>query len=380
MILVVLTSVLLSCYSILIFIYCFFWRRTKVYQLPPSFSPATKVSVIIPARNESLNIRSCLQSLLAQDYPSALLEIIVVDDHSEDATAAIAGTFTERGVKVIRMEMPSGKSGDYGKGKKKAIETGISNATGILILTTDADCIIPERWVTTMTAFYEEKKPLFIAAPVMFSKIRSALDIFQTLDFLSLQGITAASVSNGFHGMSNGANLGYEKAVFEMVGGFNGIDQIASGDDMLLMQKINASFPGRTMYCLAKEVIVSTKPADSFGAFIQQRIRWASKARFYKEQKMLAVLMMVYLLNLSLLALMVQVVFFTQSLWSLLLGLILFKTIIELAFLLPVARFFGKSGQLWAFLPAQPFHILYTVIAGFFGQVGSYKWKGRKLH
>jgi cellulose synthase/poly-beta-1,6-N-acetylglucosamine synthase-like glycosyltransferase len=370
----------LLCYSILIFIYCFFWRRTKVYQLPSSYSPTIKASVIIPARNESSNIRSCLQSLLGQDYPSALLEIIVVDDHSEDATAAIAGAFSENGVKVIRMGTPSGKSGDHGKGKKKAIEAGISKATGALILTTDADCVIPERWVSTMTAFHEEKKPLFIAAPVMFGNLRSVLDIFQTLDFLSLQGITAASVSNGFHGMSNGANLGYEKAVFDKVGGFKGIDQIASGDDMLLMQKIEASFPGRTMYCLAKEVIVITKPADSFGAFIQQRIRWASKARFYKEEKMLAVLMMVYLLNLSLLALMVQVVFFTQSLWVILLGLILLKTIVELAFLIPVARFFGKSVLLWAFLPAQPFHILYTVIAGFFGQVGSYSWKGRKLH
>ena len=380
MILVLVTSVLLLCYSILIFIYCFFWRRTKVYQLPSSYSPTIKVSVIIPARNESSNIRSCLQSLLGQDYPSALLEIIVVDDHSEDATAAIAGAFSENGVKVIRMGTPSGKSGDHGKGKKKAIEAGISKATGALILTTDADCVIPERWVSTMTAFHEEKKPLFIAAPVMFGNLRSVLDIFQTLDFLSLQGITAASVSNGFHGMSNGANLGYEKAVFDKVGGFKGIDQIASGDDMLLMQKIEASFPGRTMYCLAKEVIVITKPADSFGAFIQQRIRSASKARFYKEEKMLAVLMMVYLLNLSLLALMVQVVFFTQSLWVILLGLILLKTIVELAFLIPVARFFGKSVLLWAFLPAQPFHILYTVIAGFFGQVGSYSWKGRKLH
>jgi hypothetical protein len=95
---------------------------------------------------------------------------------------------------------------------------------------------------------------------------------------------------------------------------------------------------------------------------------------------MFAVLMMVYLLNLSMLALIVQVVFFTPSLWWIPIGLILTKTIVELAFLIPVARFFGKSGLLWAFLPAQPFHILYTVIAGFFGQVGSYSWKGRKLH
>jgi hypothetical protein len=55
------------------------------------------------------------------------------------------------------------------------------------------------------------------------------------------------------------------------------------------------------------------------------------------------------------------------------------KTIIELIFLIPVARFYKKISLLWYFFPAQPFHILYTGIAGFLGQVGSYEWKGRKL-
>jgi hypothetical protein len=59
--------------------------------------------------------------------------------------------------------------------------------------------------------------------------------------------------------------------------------------------------------------------------------------------------------------------------------LITIKTIIELIFLLPVARFYQKATLLWYFFPAQPFHILYTVMAGFLGQVGSYEWKGRKL-
>ena len=116
MILVAVTALLLLCYSILIFMYCFFWRRTKVYQIPSSFVPGTRVSVILPARNESRNIGSCLQSLLRQDYPAALLEIIVVDDHSEDATAAIAESFSGFGVKVIHMGLRSGLSGVYGGG------------------------------------------------------------------------------------------------------------------------------------------------------------------------------------------------------------------------------------------------------------------------
>jgi hypothetical protein len=66
----------------------------------------------------------------------------------------------------------------------------------------------------------------------------------------------------------------------------------------------------------------------------------------------------------------------TMKLWLLLL---LFKTIAELFFLYPVATFFKKEKLLWAFPLAQPFHIVYTVIAGWLGKFGSYKWKDRNV-
>lgn len=62
------------------------WFRRPRGTLP---SPAPRVSVLVPARNEARNIEPCVRSLLAQDYPAAALEIIVLDDQSEDATPAI---------------------------------------------------------------------------------------------------------------------------------------------------------------------------------------------------------------------------------------------------------------------------------------------------
>ena len=91
---------------------------------------------------------------------------------------------------------------------------------------------------------------------LVFPGRKNALHVFQSLDFLSLQGITAASVFSRFHTMCNGANLAYEKKVFEEAGGFNGIDQVASGDDMLLMHKIYLLYPDKVMYCLSPDVIV----------------------------------------------------------------------------------------------------------------------------
>jgi len=378
MILLIPSIILLLIYSILIFYYRLVWKKIPVYIKPADETPKTKISVIIPARNEENNIAACLDSLAAQDYPNELLEIIVADDHSTDGTAGIVSRYTDSGIILLDLKKEISVTPGHPGSKKSAISAGIKKSSGTLIITTDADCVFPEKWLSTMVSFYETYDPVFIAAPVKFSKEKKALHVFQSLDFLSLQGITAASVYDGFHTMCNGANLAYEKEAFEAVDGFAGIDKIASGDDMLLMHKIYTLNPKKVMYCLSPDAIVETKPAENLKAFFNQRIRWASKALVYHDKRIFYVLMLVYLLNALLLAFFIYSLITTHLVTAFII-LILVKTMVELAFLLPVARFYKKTPLLLFFLPAQPFHILYTVIAGFLGQAGSYEWKGRKL-
>jgi cellulose synthase/poly-beta-1,6-N-acetylglucosamine synthase-like glycosyltransferase len=378
MILLIPSILLLFFYCILIVYYRHVWKQIPVYKKSVGLQPKTRTTVIIPARNEEKNISACLDSLCKQDFPKDLLEIIVADDHSTDNTAAIVNRYSDQGISLLSLEKEMTGIEGRGGSKKAALAAGIKKAAGTLIVTTDADCIFPQQWLSTLVAFYEANKPVFIAAPVKFSREQNALHIFQSLDFLSLQGITAASVFSRFHTMCNGANLAYEKKAFEEAGGFAGIDQIASGDDMLLMHKIYLLHPDKVMYCLSPDTIVETKPAESVNAFLNQRVRWASKALVYHDKRIFYVLLLVYLLNFFLLSLLINGFFFKEMLlyWVM---LITIKTIIELIFLLPVARFYKKASLLWYFFPAQPFHILYTVMAGFLGQVGSYEWKGRKL-
>jgi cellulose synthase/poly-beta-1,6-N-acetylglucosamine synthase-like glycosyltransferase len=157
------------------------------------------------------------------------------------------------------------------------------------------------------------------------------------------------------------------------------VDHLASGDDMLLMQKMADRFPGRTMYCLSPDAIVVTRPAATLAEFLHQRIRWASKAGSYSDKRMFLVLLLVYLLNLGLLIAGIQAI--AQPGWLLpWVVLVIVKTAAETLFLWPVTAFYGSTATMAWFLPAQPFHILYTVIAGFFGQVKSYRWKGRRCN
>jgi cellulose synthase/poly-beta-1,6-N-acetylglucosamine synthase-like glycosyltransferase len=370
MTLVYITIALLVTYSILLLYYRAGWRQTKTF-LAGEQAPATRISVIVPARNEEENIGPLLESMKNQSYPAVLFEVIVIDDNSTDNTAAIAKSFSF--VKLVQLQFENITA--Y---KKKAIETGIAAASGELIVTTDADCIVPENWLKTIAAHKEQTNAVLIAAPVLMDGRHSFLQLFQSVDFMVLQGITAASVQKKIHNMCNGANLAYERKAFYEVNGFSGIDHIASGDDMLLMHKIARRYPGKTAFLLSDDAIVTTKPAGSWKEFFSQRIRWASKATHYNDIKIFSVLFLVYFFNLSLLALLVAG-FWNFKLWIAFAILVLCKTIVELFFIYPVAEFYGRQRLLNYFILFQPLHILYTVIAGWLGLMGKYKWKDRRV-
>ena len=331
----------------------------------------TKISVIVPARNEEENIGQLLQALQNQTYPKELFEVIVVDDHSTDKTANIVQQFSA--VKIIQL-----KDDGINSYKKKAIETGIAAATGELIVTTDADCLPSKDWLKLIVAYKEEKQSVFIAAPVKIDSSSSLVQMFQAMDFMVLQGITGAAVYKKKMSMCNGANLAYERKAFYEVNGFAGIDHIASGDDMLLMHKIWKQYPDRVHYLKSKDAIVSTEPMKTWKDFFNQRIRWASKATNFADKRIFAVLLLVYLINLSFLLLLVAGCWFPHY-WIYLIGLWIAKTIIEFPLFISLCNFFNKQWAIKLFFFFQPLHVFYTIISGLFGQFGKYEWKGRKV-
>jgi len=364
-------------YSFLIIYYWIGWRSIPEYVISIE-KPTTGVSVIIPARNEENNIIECLESVCGQHYPSELLQIIAIDDCSTDRTWDLLQGFHSAEKTTNSTRLVEVHEGEFSAHKKRAIEAGIAMAHNNVIVTTDADCKHPPTWVKTIVSFYEEKDPVFIAAPVALQNNSSVLQIFQALDFLVLQGITGASVHRKMHSMCNGANLAYVKKVFGEVGGFSGIDHIASGDDMLLMSKIRRKYPDKVHYLKSKQATVSSLPMQTWKDFFNQRIRWSSKARFYDDQKIFWVLLLVYLFNLSFLALIVAG-FWMHMLWICAGILWIAKTIIEFPFVYSVARFFDKTSLLKYFFLFQPLHIAYTIVAGLLGQFGKYEWKGRRV-
>ncbi len=369
--LLLLTTLFLLLYGALIFYYFYHWLQLKE---PSSFMPANVfISVVVAARNEEDKIGRLLNALGRQTYPGSLFEVIIVDDFSTDRTAEMVRPFLDARVRLIQPGVEASKSS-----KKKAIEAGINEAKGQVIVITDADCLVPAQWLQTIAGFVYETSAVFVAAPVKLISTGSLAGIFQSLDFITLQGITAASVRAGFHSMCNGANLAYTRQAFYQAGGFAGIDKVASGDDMLLMYKIWKNHPGRVFYLKSKNVIVETEAMPTWKQFIRQRIRWSSKAVYYDDHRVLLVLLFVYIFNFLFFVLLAAACIQHSYGWLLILYLA-GKTVIEWPFVFSVARFYDEQKLIKYFPFFQPLHIFYVVSIGLISQIGKYEWKGRTV-
>ncbi|MGK6349884.1 glycosyltransferase family 2 protein [Parapedobacter sp. DT-150] len=339
-------------------------------------SPSTRVSVLIAARNEEANIGRTLSAILAQDFPAELLEIIVVDDHSTDNTSAIVESFASRGVKLLKLN----ETEPLNSYKKKAISTAMAMATGEFIVTTDADCRMGGGWLASVIAYAEAHGSYLVSSPVVYSEQRGFFEELQTLEFLYLIGLGAAGIGHGRPSTCNGANLAYRRDVFYEMGGFNGIDHLASGDDELFLHKVAAKYPDNIGFCKSRDAIVYTDAKRNLQEFIQQRRRWASKSTHYKNKGIVALGIAIWLFNALLLVAGMTMLFVDVTMWPVFAAAVVLKLLVELFFLYPICRF-AKRVDLLGYLPVLTvLHVIYLVYIGIAGNMGKYQWKGRRVN
>lgn len=349
------------------------WAALKTPPMP-QYTPHTKVTVLIAARNEEDNIRATIEDLLAQDYPKALTEIIIVDDHSTDATAAIISSYADRGITLLQLH----EDQPLNSYKKKAIAGAIKRSTGDLMVATDADCRMGSRWLSVVVGYFEANNLLMISSPVTYFEEQGAFERLQTLEFSYLIGMGAAFIGNNRASTCNGANLAYRKDIFYEVGGFTGIDDLASGDDELLLQKVAARFPGRIGFLKNREAIVYTHAKHNLQSFLNQRRRWASKSTKYKDKRIIALAVSIWFFNV-LLIVNALLGFYNACFFRLFLAQLLVKSVFEIIFILPVLAFLRRKKLIGLFIILAPMHIIYLVYVGIRGNTGKYAWKGRMV-
>ena len=351
------------------------WHKLKVFKFDGTLAQ-TKVSIIIAARNEEHLIGKTIEDILAQDYNKSLLEVIVIDDHSTDKTSDIIKSYAQNGVKLITLN----EANAINSYKKKAIQTAIGEATGTLIITTDADCRMNKNWLKTIVNCYEVNGYKMISSPVAYFEEKSFFEKLQTLEFSYLIGLGASTIGNNNPSTCNGANLAYEKEAFFEVAGFTGIDDLASGDDELLLHKMAAIYDKKIGFLKNIDAVVYTHAKPTLSEFISQRKRWASKTTKYKDKVVMILGASIWLFNLSILinALLAIIFPYGDSLYFLGVQLLI-KIGIEMAFLAKVTSFFKRKRLLFLLPILNPLHILYFVYIGIAGNSGKYDWKGRTV-
>ena len=190
--------------------------------------------------------------------------------------------------------------------------------------------------------------------------------------------IAAATLALGFPTMCNGANLSYRKEAFMEVHGFLGNEQIASGDDEFLMQKIAKKFGTASVkFLMDSNAVVTTHPQFFLKDFLAQRIRWAGKWKHNLNwtAKTLAVFVLLFQLSW----LMALAFLFFQPSNNTILLLLVVKMLLEGFFLFGVFRFMRQKFSISAFLFLQLTYPFYVISVGILSTFITVSWKGRPV-
>lgn len=337
-------------------------------------TPTSTFSIVIPFRNEAQNLPELLKSISNWHYPNKQFEIILIDDESSDGWQSIVSMFSsthpELDLKVISNERKTNSP------KKDAIQTAISIANFDWILTTDADCILPENWLECFDECIQKTDSNLIAGPVQYMSKPELLNVFQELDFLSLQGVTIGGFGIGQPFLCNGANMGYRKSWFTNVNGFSGNENIASGDDIFMLQK--AVNTASAVYLKYEHAIVKTNAQATVSELINQRLRWASKTSKYNYWVPKFIGLTVFLMNAT--VVMALVLALTeQSSFALFFQVFLLKWSIDLYLLHKTAIFFKAKATLKHYMWCSLLYPIFVTVVASISLFMTYKWKGRNF-
>lgn len=377
MIFYLLSVIIFVGYALLIAALTIGWWRLKTYEFTGPYQKV-KISIVVAVRNEAANIETLLGSLLRQDYPPHLLEIIISDDQSADQTMQIAaGIFSgqkrEQSLKLVAA------GPDDSCGKKAAINRGIVVSTGELIVITDADCQAGPEWISAIASYFAQYRPQMILGPVKMTDSGSFFGKLQSLEFISLISSAAGSCNAGFPLLANGANLAFTRFGYDACEGFAGNIQYPSGDDMFLMISIKKKFGTNAIRFLRSEkAIVNTPATRGLKPFLHQRIRWVSKSSGYTDPLLIAASLIVFMVNTWLLITVFWAFIFPEFL-SLFLLYYLGKMIIDLPLMISYSRFQKSAALIWLFPFMELLNAGYTLVIGIVGNMGRYEWKERKV-
>ncbi len=183
---------------------------------PPA--PEPQISVLITARNEADRIESCLHAIMAQDYPMERVEILLVDDRSDDGTADRARRLQLPNLRVLRLDEPLPGLTT----RQSALDLGIRQARGEIVMIADAGGRVSYEWIRELAGHMGYRDGA-VTAPVIFAGRPRFLARFQTIDSLLNYNLYTWLHRRGSGCGVFAANLALRRQAYIDIGGFEKI-------------------------------------------------------------------------------------------------------------------------------------------------------------
>jgi len=348
----------------------------KHWNSAPEFIPVTpsgekKISVVAAFRNEITNLPALINSLKDQNLDTALFEVILCDDGSDDGSGELAEKYCGSTPGFRYCKALAGESG-----KKTVLRKGIELCKNDIIVLTDADCVAGKNWLSSVLSFHENYSPALAAGLVDITGSNNLSGMLQEMEFLSLTGSGAAATLMKRPIFCSGANLSYSKTVFlELKDPLN--NRFVSGDDTFFMHNIKNNDSGNIMLIKSKAAIVKTKAALSMTEFFSQRLRWSSKALYYKDKDAIYTAVLVFLIN-AIIMIMPFIMLWAVNYWWLFAVVVILKGVADFLFLNDVMLYFGKRLNFFVFVTGEVLYPIYSVTIPVMALMGGFTWKGRK--
>ena len=325
------------------------------------------ISIIIAARNEETNLPSCLKSVTNQTYSVSNYEIIVVDDGSSDNSVSVCNDFANR---YTNVKLIFAKEDTYLRGKANALAQGIDIATGEIILITDADCVVPITWVEQTAQRYTNDVGL--VGGFTLQKAATPFEGMQSLDWVFILGMAAATAGLGQPHGSIGNNLSFRKVAYEQIGGYRKI-KFSVTEDYTIVQAIIGSHNWKYAFPIDPKHLVESKTCPDLLTLIRQKQRWGKGALDMKFTGFI-IMAIGFLMHLSP---------FIMLYWG---GVVqaattlMFKFTADYVFLYQLLKRLNRTDELRWFYWFELYFLLYVVALPFLVFLGGkVKWKGREF-
>ncbi len=334
------------------------------------------ITIIIPARNEENNIGKCLRSLFLQNYPREKFSIIVIDDRSTDNTTNVVKEISlQSGFSVTLLS--SDDASIIRSPKIRALTSGIQHSSSEIIVTTDADCIAPPGWISTINSYFEPNVGI-VTGLTVYAKDKQLSSLFwgiQFLDFISYTAIAAGAIGMKRVLVSNGSNMAFRINAFDESGGFETLTHINTGDDSLLAQKIVESRKWKPRFAFEESATISTHAVSTWEEVLHQRMRWVGQTAYYPAYMMFFMICTFIMFVGLAVTIPLTVIEWNIIPWLVVVG----KFSIDYLIMNRFTMMTRTNNTMKYFLPTALIHIPFVLIATIGGYFFSFKWKEQTL-